>query len=236
MRYSVWYARHLRRLLPAALAIAVLAGGCTPPARKPAPGTPAKSTKPGDTTGTAGAKTGANNPGDEVARVLGNDARYRRSGPINAIVFGNVAIAGLGKPGTTPPAGPATPGVTTTPPPAPPPGTTARPGAPGTVTPPTATMPPTAVPRAYTPRPGSVRRVEARLEAEARKRVPELVRIYATTDPTLVTRIAAIARDMRNRVPVERRINEVAMIFNAITGGTAAAPSAPAAPGGTTPR
>ncbi len=233
--------KSMARLVILAL-VATLVGGCSSPAKKPAPN-PAPGRPGGDTTGTAGAKTTVNNPGDEVVRVIKKDARYKNSKQMQAVVVGNIAVVGMGDPDTKTAPGPATPGLrngtrrdnTNRTMPTPPPGTAARPGVPGTVTPPTSTTPPVTTPGTYNPRPGSVKRLERGLEEQVRQKVPEVVRVYITTDPVLIRRIDTVARDMRSRVPIDRRINEIAMIVDAVSGGRAASPSTPNVPGESRP-
>lgn len=87
----------------------------------------------------------------------------------------------------------------------------------------------------YTPQPGSTGVIDRDTTREIIGRFPQLVRVYSTNDPVLVDRIASIARDVRNRRPIDRRMDEIAFIVNAVTGTPATGTPATGTPAQTPP-
>lgn len=219
------YPRATSKLAAAAAALtlsASLVAGCSSPARKPAPG------------GRGAAATGTRS--QDPARIAADisslvAARNRqRNTPVNTIVVGNIAVVGLGSPARTDtravpdrtPAPAPSPEVTT------PPGVAPRPGAQGGTAPPSTRPAGPTGGSTYTPKTGSTGVLSGSVTAEVRRRYPFLKRVYSTTDSVLVTRIASVARDLRNGVPIDRRIDEVAAVIRSVTAPAAPAPAAPA--------
>lgn len=189
---------------------ALYVGGCASPARRPAPDSPA----------TNNARNLSNMP-EEISKIVRSRVRNQRR--VETIMVGNIAVIGMTGSNTRSTPGPDTPGLppTTT---TPPPGGAPRPGAPGNVTtPPAPSTGGVGKPGVqYTPRAGSTGVIDRDTTREIIGRFPQLVRVYSTNDPVLVDRIASVARDVRNRRPIDRRMDEIAFIVNAVTGTPAA--------------
>lgn len=202
--------------------LALLLSGCTTPPRKPTPSGPRTSRAADDrTTSQDPARIAA-----DISRLVAE--RTRRKEPVNTVLVANVAVIGLGRPARTDREAmpPATPGRTPPPSTVTPPGMVPRPGAPGGTTPP-ATTPPGPALGTYTPPRGSVGVLDRDVVARIRERYPFLKRVFSTNDPVLVTRIAALARDLRNGTPIDRRIDELASVVRALSTPQAPTPAAP---------
>lgn len=213
----------LPRLAAAAAALtlsASLVAGCSSPARKPAPG------------GGGAAATGTRS--QDPARIAADisslvAARAKGKTPVNTIVLGNIAVVGLGSPARADTG--AVPDRTPAPAPAPevttPPGVAPRPGAQGGVAPPSTRPAGPTQGSTYTPKAGTTGVLSGSVTAEVRRRYPFLKRVYSTNDTVLVTRIASLARDLRNGVPLDRRIDEAAWVVRSVAAPAANAPAAP---------
>lgn len=202
--------RYAMSLLGLVSVTAFYIGGCAAPARRPAPDSPAANN----------ARNLSNMP-EEISKIVRNRMRNQRN--VETIMVGNIAVVGMTGPNTKPTPGPDTPGLPPGEPdpgtsPTPPPGGAPRPGAPGGVTTPPAPGGVVKPGVPYTPQPGSTGVIDRNTTREIIGRFPQLVRVYSTNDPVLVDRIASIARDVRNRRPIDRRMDEIAFIVNAVTG------------------
>lgn len=196
----------------------LLVGGCAAdkkPARRPNPADPGRKV----------ALAATPNLAEDISRII--RARQGSGVPVQTIVVGNVAVAGVGRP--DPDAANRAPlrEPTATPSPGnePPPGLAPRAGVPSGMSPPGPALMPT-----YTPRQETTGLLDRGTAAEVMRAYPFLKRIYRTTDPALVARIASVATHVRSGRPIDQRIDETAWIVRSVAAVTPPAAPTPVAP------